>query len=206
MELAERLKGLRKEKQLTQQEVAERVFMDRTLITKYENGTLIPTGENLEKLSIFYGIPVSQLVGVDETSKISISNQKFIKNFRFFISILGVVISVCFVVLSVLPIFKYGKYVYPVPAGQLQPDYKTGYTSILNATLETKNPITVIAIVLSMIQCSLSFACLLPIDEKVISKLRLIQNIVFVLFLIFGFIAFAFGISGINNSGVVFYN
>jgi DNA-binding XRE family transcriptional regulator len=204
MELAERLKELRKEKQLTQQEVAERVFMDRTLITKYENGTLIPTGENLEKLSVFYGIPVSQLVGVGETSKITISNQKFIKNFRFFISILGVVIPVCFVVLSVLPIFKYGKYVYPVPYGQLVPDYKTGYTSILNATLETKNPITLIAIILSMFQCSLSFSCLLPIEEKFINKLRLIQNIVFVLFLVFAFFSFAFGVSGINNSGVVY--
>lgn len=46
MEISEKLKKLRKERNLTQQEVADKVYMDRILITKYESGHIIPTNEN----------------------------------------------------------------------------------------------------------------------------------------------------------------
>ena len=47
MTFQENLKKLRLEKDLTQEELANKIFVSRTLITKYENGTVMPTKDNL---------------------------------------------------------------------------------------------------------------------------------------------------------------
>ena len=46
MTFSEKLRKLRKEKGLTQEELARAVFVSRTLITKYESGAVYPTKEN----------------------------------------------------------------------------------------------------------------------------------------------------------------
>ncbi len=98
MEISEKLKELRKESNLIQQEVADKVYMDRTLITKYESGLIIPTNENLEKLAVFYNVSVTELVGSNETTKMTLKNASFIRKFKISISILEMIFSVLFVV------------------------------------------------------------------------------------------------------------
>lgn len=51
MEFAKKLKELRKEKGLTQEELASQLFVSRTLISKYESGAIYPTKENAEKIA-----------------------------------------------------------------------------------------------------------------------------------------------------------
>lgn len=53
MEFAKKLKELRKEKGLAQEELASQLFVSRTLINKYESGAIYPTKENAEKLLNF---------------------------------------------------------------------------------------------------------------------------------------------------------
>lgn len=53
MEFAKKLKELRKERGLTQEELAQKLFVSRTLISKYESGAIYPTRENAEKIAQF---------------------------------------------------------------------------------------------------------------------------------------------------------
>lgn len=62
MKLEEKLTSLRKEKGLTQLELAEAVHVTRQAVSRWEVGTSIPTTENLAYLSQIYGVPVDYLV------------------------------------------------------------------------------------------------------------------------------------------------
>lgn len=60
---AERLKNERLNKNLNQTQLAESLFLDRTSISKYENGKQIPETPTLEKLAEFFGISIDYLLG-----------------------------------------------------------------------------------------------------------------------------------------------
>lgn len=62
MKLEEKLTGLRKEKGLTQLELAEAVHVSRQAVSRWEVGTSIPTTENLACLSQVYGVSVDDLL------------------------------------------------------------------------------------------------------------------------------------------------
>ena len=62
MKLEEKLTNLRKEKGLTQLELAEAVHVTRQAVSRWEVGTSIPTTENLAYLSQIYGVPVDYLL------------------------------------------------------------------------------------------------------------------------------------------------
>lgn len=63
MELKEKLIGLRKEKGLSQLELAETLNISRQAVSRWEVGSAIPTTENLITLSQLYGVELAQLVG-----------------------------------------------------------------------------------------------------------------------------------------------
>jgi len=58
----EKLILLRKEKGLTQMQVAEEIKVSRQAISGWETGTVMPSTENLKSLSILYGVPVDYLL------------------------------------------------------------------------------------------------------------------------------------------------
>ena len=62
MKLVEKLVHLRKEKGLTQLELAEAVKVSRQAVSKWESGGGIPSTENLRGLSELYGVPVDYLL------------------------------------------------------------------------------------------------------------------------------------------------
>lgn len=66
MELNEKLQELRKLKQLTQEELAEILFVSRTAISKWESGRGYPRIESLKVISKFFSISVDELLSVDE--------------------------------------------------------------------------------------------------------------------------------------------
>ncbi len=53
---------LRKEKGLTQEELAQQFYVDRATISKWEKGYYIPTPEMLLELSNFFGITVNEIL------------------------------------------------------------------------------------------------------------------------------------------------
>lgn len=66
----EKLILLRKEKRLTQMQVAEEIKVSRQAVSGWETGTVVPSIENLKSLSILYGVPVDHLLN-EENERIS---------------------------------------------------------------------------------------------------------------------------------------
>lgn len=97
------IKELRKEKEMSQQKLAELTRIDRTTIAKYETGEREPNYYNLEILSDVLEVSVTELIAggrkikdydkVDNAfKKMSIKNRKLKNLAKFLISIFGIII------------------------------------------------------------------------------------------------------------------
>lgn len=58
MSLKEKLVILRKQKSLTQMDLAEQLNVSRQAISRWEVGAAVPSTDNLKVLSNLYGVPV----------------------------------------------------------------------------------------------------------------------------------------------------
>lgn len=67
----EKLILLRKEKGLTQMQVAEEIRVSRQAISGWETGTVVPSLENLKSLSVLYGVPVDHLLNNENEIRVS---------------------------------------------------------------------------------------------------------------------------------------
>lgn len=66
MEFNEKLQELRKQKGLTQEELAEKLFVSRTAISKWESGRGYPNIDSLKSVAKFFGVTVDELLSGDE--------------------------------------------------------------------------------------------------------------------------------------------
>ena len=71
----EKLKMLRKENGLTQEELAEKLMVSRQAITKWESGDGIPDIENLKQISIVFGTTIDELVKEEKNVTIDIKEK-----------------------------------------------------------------------------------------------------------------------------------
>ena len=62
MKLNEKLVHLRKEKRLTQLELAEAIQVSRQAVSKWEVGAAVPSTENLKYLGSLYDVPLEYLL------------------------------------------------------------------------------------------------------------------------------------------------
>lgn len=74
MSLADKLKKLRKDFCMTQDEVAELLDMSRTSFSKYENGAANPPLRVLRKLAAIYNVPIDFLIQDEQNMLILNSN------------------------------------------------------------------------------------------------------------------------------------
>ena len=63
METKDILLELRMQKGLTQEELAEKVYVTRQAVSRWENGDTVPNTETLKVLSKFYGVSINTLLG-----------------------------------------------------------------------------------------------------------------------------------------------
>lgn len=61
-----RLKELRENKQLSQQEVAERLSVGRSTISGYERNTITPSVEQLVRMVVLYNTSLDYMMGIDD--------------------------------------------------------------------------------------------------------------------------------------------
>ena len=66
MTLGDKIKALRKEHKLTQDELAERLFVTRTAISKWETDKGKPNLESLKQISTIFNIPLDELVSEEK--------------------------------------------------------------------------------------------------------------------------------------------
>ena len=60
MEFNEKLQELRKQKGITQEELAEILFVSRTAISKWESGRGYPNIDSLKAIGKFYGVTIDE--------------------------------------------------------------------------------------------------------------------------------------------------
>lgn len=65
--LGKKLRNLRKECEMTQDDIAEVLDMSRTSFSKYENGASTPPLTTLRKLATIYNVPLDYLIYDDNT-------------------------------------------------------------------------------------------------------------------------------------------
>ena len=66
MEFNEKLQELRKSKGLTQEELAEKLFVSRTAISKWESGRGYPSIDSLKAISRFFSVTIDDLICPEE--------------------------------------------------------------------------------------------------------------------------------------------
>lgn len=62
MEFHEKLQELRKQKNLTQEELSEMLFVSRTAISKWESGRGYPSIDSLKAIAEFFGVTIDELL------------------------------------------------------------------------------------------------------------------------------------------------
>ena len=66
MEFNEKLQKLRKQKNITQEELASVLFVSRTAISKWESGRGYPNIESLKAMASFFNITIDELLSGEE--------------------------------------------------------------------------------------------------------------------------------------------
>ena len=66
MEFNEKLQELRKNKGLTQEELAEALFVSRTAISKWESGRGYPNLDSLKQISRYFSVSIDELICSEE--------------------------------------------------------------------------------------------------------------------------------------------
>ena len=76
MEFNQKLQELRKQKGLTQEELAERLYVSRTAISKWESGRGYPSIDSLRAIAKFFSVTVDSLLSTDEILTIAEEDTK----------------------------------------------------------------------------------------------------------------------------------
>ena len=76
MEFHEKLQELRKQKGLTQEELAESLYVSRTAISKWESGRGYPNIDSLKAIAKFYCVTIDELLSGEEALTIAEEDKK----------------------------------------------------------------------------------------------------------------------------------
>ena len=80
MEFNQKLQELRKQKGLTQEELAKELFVSRTAISKWESGRGYPNIESLKLISKLFSVTVDELLSSNEALTLAEESQKETEN------------------------------------------------------------------------------------------------------------------------------
>ena len=103
MEFHEKLQELRKNRGLTQEQLAEAIFVSRTAISKWESGRGYPNIDSLKELSVFFSVTIDDLLSSE--TLLSIAQKENESNMRSICDLLFGIIDICSLMLIVLPLY-----------------------------------------------------------------------------------------------------
>ena len=86
MEFHEKLQELRKKNGLTQEQLAEKLYVSRAAVSKWESGRGYPSIDSLKAIAAFYSVSIDELLSGGELLTIAEDNQKqAAQRFRSFV-------------------------------------------------------------------------------------------------------------------------
>lgn len=114
MEFNEKLQELRKNSGLTQEELAEILYVSRTAVSKWESGRGYPNIESLKEISRFFSVSIDDLLSGEKLLSIAEKENRF--NIKSVCNLLFGFVDLFYVLLVFLPLYPYttGDYVYAV--------------------------------------------------------------------------------------------
>ena len=76
MEFSKKLQELRKQKNLTQDELAKALFVSRTAVSKWESGRGYPSIDSLKAIAKVFNLTIDELLSSEELLNIAQNNNK----------------------------------------------------------------------------------------------------------------------------------
>lgn len=71
-DFGERLKNLRKENNWTQERLANKIGLSKTVISKYENNIQMPTLDTLIKMAVLFNVSMDYIAGIEKNQTMSL--------------------------------------------------------------------------------------------------------------------------------------
>lgn len=106
MQFNERLKKLRKQRGLTQEELAQNLHVSRSAIAKWENGLGIPGDNYIDEIAAFFGITRDELLSDRETETIIVEkNTKLSRQKKWLIGLIALATALVITTVVLLCVF-----------------------------------------------------------------------------------------------------
>ena len=105
MELCKKIKKIRTDNKLTQEQFAEKMLVSRTAVSKWENGTCYPSVDSLKYMSKTFNISLDKLLSSKEILEIAkTENQSNISKYN---SLLFCLLDIARIIFIFLPLYSY---------------------------------------------------------------------------------------------------
>ena len=136
MEFNEKVQELRKQKGITQEELAEKLYVSRTAISKWESGRGYPNIDSLKAIAKFFSVTVDELLSSGEVLTIAEEDSK--RKEKCFRDLIYGLLDLSIVMLLFLPFFAERadgaiQSVSLITLGGIQPYLKIAYLSAVIA-------------------------------------------------------------------------
>ena len=114
VEFHEKLQELRKSRGLTQEELAEALYVSRTAISKWESGRGYPSIESLKAIAGYFSVTIDELLSGEKL--LSLAEKENKSNLQSMCDLLFAMVDICAFLLIVLPLYPYTAegYIYSV--------------------------------------------------------------------------------------------
>ena len=103
MEFNEKLQELRKSKDLTQEELAEKLYVSRTAVSKWESGRGYPNIDSLKEISMFFSVSIDELLSSEKLLFIAEKENK--TNIKNICELLFGAVDLFYILLIFLPLY-----------------------------------------------------------------------------------------------------
>ena len=103
MEFNEKLQELRKNRGMTQEELAEVLYVSRTAISKWELGRGYPSIDSLKDISKFFSVSIDDLLSGEKLLTLAEKENK--SNIRNMCDLLFGIVDLCSFILIILPLY-----------------------------------------------------------------------------------------------------
>lgn len=104
LEFYEKLQELRKSRNLTQEELAEELYVSRTAISKWESGRGYPSIDSLKAIAGFFSISIDELLSAD--ALVSIAEKENRSNIQRICDVLFGTVDLTGILLALLPLYS----------------------------------------------------------------------------------------------------
>lgn len=174
MEFNEKLQELRKARGLTQEELAEALFVSRTAISKWESGRGHPSIDSLKQIANYFSISIDELLSGERL--ITIAENENRTNLKNMGNMLFGVVDIFSFIMIILPLYpnKIDDYIYSVNL------FNYTQTAVFNLVIMWSFYLALILIGISKI---LLTQLNIEKGQKVITNISLVLGILAVLYL-----------------------